>query len=164
MSKTNNVVEGTEMVPFDVENGNMEIVPVNDYSQDEGELTEVTPGQAALVMVGTGLVGYGLGKLGELAWKKVVRPGVQKFVDKWNEKHSKDEEDELEDVKSEKPKKNKEDLLKVETEIHDPSEDDEENEEDIDDEYREDLENENKYEKATKKIMAAENKKKNKKK
>lgn len=69
----NNVV-GTDMVPV-VETG--EIVPVN-----QGEVQEVTAGQAAFVLGTTMLVGYGLGKLGEFVVDKWITPGWHKLDDK----------------------------------------------------------------------------------
>ena len=70
-----NVVEGTDLVPV-VETG--EIVPVN----NNGEVQEVTAGQAALVLGTTMLVGYGLGKLGEVVVDRWITPGWNKVNEK----------------------------------------------------------------------------------
>ena len=67
-------VVGTDMVPV-VETG--EIIPAN-----QGEVQEVTAGQAALVLGTTMLVGYGLGKLGELVVDKWITPGWHKLDEK----------------------------------------------------------------------------------
>ena len=81
----NNVTEGTT-VPFveTADNGRMEIVPVN-----QGDLEEITPGQMALGLGVTALVGYGIGKLGELLYNKVILPGYVKAVDKIEENRKK---------------------------------------------------------------------------
>ncbi len=85
MSNNNNVVEGTT-VPFvePADNSGVEIVPVN-----QGEIEEITPGQMALGLGVTALVGYGIGKLGELFYNKIILPGYVKAVDKIEENKKK---------------------------------------------------------------------------
>ena len=164
-------VEGA-VAPFDVEpeNGNMEIVPVDEYEQEYVE--EVTPGQAALVLGSTAVVGYGVIRLVEAGLKKWVFPRVVDLGKKLEEKGfgKKKSEDEIEET--EKKNKKKINPKEVVTTVKIPEEEieeeeayeEEEAEIEIDEEEIADQENEDRYVKATQKIMAADNKKKKKRK
>ena len=80
------IVENGTVVPFDVQTQETGIVPAN-----QGELQEVTAGQAALVLGGTMLVGYGVGKLGELVFDKWIGPACGKLANKWQERKARKE-------------------------------------------------------------------------
>lgn len=112
---------GTEMVPV-VETG--EIVPA-----ENGEIHEVTPGQAALVLGSTMLVGYGLGKLGEFVLDKWLTPGWNRVNEKLQARKRKKELEKMKD--------------QVETTVVKPDESGSSEEEQKD-----------KYEKATERIRA----------
>lgn len=165
-------VEGA-VAPFDVEpeNGNMEIVPVDEYEQEYVE--EVTPGQAALVLVPTAVVGYGVFRLVEAGLKKWVFPRVVDLGKKleakgFGQKKSEDKAEETE--KKNKKKINPKEVVTTvkipeeEIEEEEAYEEDTEAEIEIDKEEIADQENEDRYVKATQKIMAADNKKKKKRK
>lgn len=82
-NKTVNVVEGAQpqmdIVPS---NGSTEIVSIN----PNGEVEELTTGQALLGVAIIGAAGYGIGKLGELLYKKVIGPAAVKIGNKFTEK------------------------------------------------------------------------------
>ena len=151
MSKNNVEVElEGAIAPFDNPSNGMEIIPV-DNEQDDYE--EVTPGQAALVLVPTMVVGYGVFRGVEYVTKKWVIPWVINLGKKLEKK-----KEEEENKKRKKDRRNI-DPNDVTVEIVNPEEEPED-----DDEYEADLENEDRYEKATKEILAAKKKKKNKRK
>jgi len=81
MAESDVIVENGEVAPFDIETQETGIVPVNN-----GEIQEVTAGQAAVVLGTTMLVGYGIGKLGEFVFDKWVGPACGKLADKWKER------------------------------------------------------------------------------
>lgn len=92
MAESDVIVENGEVAPFDVETQETGIVPVNNE-----EIQEVTAAQAAVVLGTTMLVGYGIGKLGELVFDKWVGPACGKLADKWKERKAKKDAKKLKD-------------------------------------------------------------------
>ena len=78
---------------------NLDIIPV----ENDGDLEEITPAQMAVGLGLTMAVGYGIGKLGELAWRKAIGPLCSKLGRKFEEQQAKrraaKKEDAVEPVK-----------------------------------------------------------------